>query len=117
MTLLDSNAYNIFLSREAFLRDGTIEIATVIDWQHTTILPLYLTAVFPAFIEDSTINDGQDEAEFLKEKNYLCKTYHTLYVETGVDIAWASALSFGIPTSAARVLPLSAQGMLARWIR
>ncbi|KAF5319680.1 hypothetical protein D9619_008835 [Psilocybe cf. subviscida] len=109
MPLLDSNAYNIFLSREAFLRDGTIEIATVIDWQHTTILPLYLTTVFPTFIEDSIANDGQDEAEFLKEKNYLRKTYHALYFETGVDIAWASALSFDIPTPAARVLPLSAQ--------
>ncbi|KAF5319561.1 hypothetical protein D9619_008841 [Psilocybe cf. subviscida] len=110
MTLLDSNPYNIFLSREALLHDGSIEITAVIDWQHTSILPLYLTAHVPRFIENSIANDGQDEGEFMKEKNYLRKAYHTLYFDTNYDVVCASALSVGINPPMAKMLPLAAQG-------
>ncbi|KAJ2914044.1 hypothetical protein MD484_g6366, partial [Candolleomyces efflorescens] len=108
-TLRDSNQGNIFLSREALDRDGTIEITAVIDWQHTAVLPLYLTALIPRFIEQAEPAPGQAEEELLKEKAYLRKAYHALYQETGIDVVWASSLSFGDRFSMAQQLPSAAQ--------
>ncbi|KAF5319397.1 hypothetical protein D9619_008868 [Psilocybe cf. subviscida] len=102
MTLIDSNANNIFLARDAFLRDGTIELSAVIDWQHTAVLPLYITAVMPTFIMDAVPNEGQDDEEFSREQEHLRRTYHAMYFDTGIDIVWAAALSFGVPTPAAQ---------------
>ena len=106
MTLLDSNLNNIFLSREDFLRDGTIKISTVIDWQHTTILPLYFTAVTPNFIMNSHPNPGQDEAELAEQRTFLRKAYHAMYFDTKIDIVWAAALSSPTP----KMMPIVAQG-------
>ena len=75
LTLHDSNQSNIFLSREALERDGTIEISAVIDWQHTAVIPLYLTALIPQYIEQAEPAPGQDEQKFLKEQAYLRKAY------------------------------------------
>ncbi|KAF7767888.1 hypothetical protein Agabi119p4_7131 [Agaricus bisporus var. burnettii] len=108
-TLRDSNQGNIFLSREALERDGTIEISAVIDWQHTAILPLYLTALVPRFIEQAELSPGQTEEELLKEKAYLRKAYHALYQDTGYDVVWASSLSFGDKFSMSQQLPAAAQ--------
>ncbi|PSR74469.1 hypothetical protein PHLCEN_2v9816 [Hermanssonia centrifuga] len=109
LTLRDSNQGNIFLSREALERDGTIEISAVIDWQHTAVLPLYLTALIPRFIEQAEPAFAQAEEEFLKEKAYLRKAYHALYQETELDIVWASSLSFGGKFSMSQQLPSAAQ--------
>ncbi|KAF8991797.1 hypothetical protein BDQ17DRAFT_1392929 [Cyathus striatus] len=84
-TLHDSNQGNIFLSHEAFERDGTVEISAVIDWQNTA------------------------EEALLKEKAYLHKAYHVLYLETDLDIVWASALSFDGKYTMAQQLPSAAQ--------
>ncbi|KDQ15832.1 hypothetical protein BOTBODRAFT_144879 [Botryobasidium botryosum FD-172 SS1] len=40
---------NIFLSKDA-LAEGRVTISSVIDWQHTSIIPLYLQARVPRFI-------------------------------------------------------------------
>ncbi|EDR13224.1 uncharacterized protein LACBIDRAFT_292455 [Laccaria bicolor S238N-H82] len=108
-TLRDSNQGNIFLSREALERDGTIEISAVIDWQHTAVLPLYLTALIPRFIEQVEPAPGQAEEDLRKETAYLRKAYHALYQDTGLDVVWASALSFGDKFSMAQQLPSAAQ--------
>ncbi|KAH6912783.1 hypothetical protein BKA70DRAFT_1370267 [Coprinopsis sp. MPI-PUGE-AT-0042] len=109
LTLRDSNQGNIFLSREALDRDGTIEISAVIDWQHATVLPLYLTAFIPRFIEEAKPAPGQAEEEFLKEWAYLRKAYHALYQETGLDVVWASSLFFGGKFSMSQQLPAAVQ--------
>ncbi|PPR04741.1 hypothetical protein CVT24_006899 [Panaeolus cyanescens] len=108
MTLRDSHMYNIFISEEALAR-GDIEITSVIDWQHTTILPLYLAADIPRFIGYDTPKPGENEAEFTKEKKSLMAVYHALYAETGVDFAWAAALSVGIPRPTPQVMPFAAR--------
>ncbi|KAF8985824.1 hypothetical protein BDQ17DRAFT_1493622 [Cyathus striatus] len=94
LTLHDSNQSNIFLSCEAFEHNGTVEISAVINWQNTAVLPLYLTALIPEFINGAKPALGQEEEAFLKEKAYLHKAYHVLYLETDLDIVWASTLSF-----------------------
>ncbi|KAF8894381.1 hypothetical protein CPB84DRAFT_1782912 [Gymnopilus junonius] len=109
LTLRDSNQGNIFLSREALEHDGTIEISAVIDWQHTAVLPLYLTALIPRFIEEAEPAPGQAEEEFLKEKAYLRKAYHALYHDTEYDVVWASSLSFEGRFSMDQQLPAAAQ--------
>lgn len=108
-TLRDSNQGNIFLSSEALERDGTVEISRIIDWQHTTILPLYLISLIPQFIEQAEAAVGQTDEELLKEKVHLRKAYHALYQDTGLDIVWASALSFGEKFLMSQQLPASAQ--------
>lgn len=90
-------------------RDGTIEISAVIDWQHTAVLPLYLTALIPRFIEQAEPAPGQAEEDFWKQTAYLRKAYHALYQDTGLDVVWASSLSFGDKFSMAQQLPSAAQ--------
>ncbi|KZV84552.1 hypothetical protein EXIGLDRAFT_727045 [Exidia glandulosa HHB12029] len=104
MVLFDSNWTNIFLSREALDR-GEIEISGVIDWQHTAILPLYMQAQIPVFLSDAVPAPGQDWDEFRKERDYLIKAYHALYFETGVDVVWASVLTFGENRTFAQDMP------------
>ncbi|KAF6752779.1 hypothetical protein DFP72DRAFT_903590 [Ephemerocybe angulata] len=108
-TLHDSNPGNIFLSREAFERDGTVEISAVIDWQHTAILPLYLTAHIPRFINSANPEPGQKEEDFEKEQAYLQKAYHALYFETNKDVVWASALALNGNVNMTQRLPRTAQ--------
>ncbi|KAF9480667.1 hypothetical protein BDN70DRAFT_920410 [Pholiota conissans] len=108
LTLRDSNQGNIFLSREALERDGTIELSAVIDWQHTAVLPLYLTSFIPRFIQEAGPAPGQAEEIFMKEKAYLRKAYHALYHDTGYDVVWASALLFE-DVSITQQLPSAAQ--------
>lgn len=109
MTLFDSNQGNIFISRSALERDGTIQITSVIDWQHTAVLPLYLTAHIPRFIEQAEPAPEQSEDVLQKEKAYLRKAYHALYQETGLDVVWASSLSFGGKFPMAQQMPAAAQ--------
>ncbi|KAF8999535.1 hypothetical protein BDQ17DRAFT_1360896 [Cyathus striatus] len=109
LTLRDSNQGNIFLSREAFERDGTMEISAIIDWQHTAVLPLYLTALISSFIELADRAPGQEKGAFFEERAYLHKAYRVLYQETDLDIAWASALSFDGKVTMAQQLPSAAQ--------
>ncbi|KAG2005570.1 protein kinase subdomain-containing protein PKL/CAK/Fmp29 [Coprinopsis cinerea AmutBmut pab1-1] len=90
LTLRDSHQNNIFLSHEALERDGTIQISAVIDWQHTAVLPLYLTAFIPKFIQQAIPAPGQPQEQFTKEIAYLRKAYHALYYETGRDVDWAT---------------------------
>ncbi|PPQ74095.1 hypothetical protein CVT24_012940 [Panaeolus cyanescens] len=108
MTLRDSHMYNIFISEEALAR-GDIEITSVIDWQHTTILPLYLAADAPRFIGYDTPKPGENEAEFTKEKKFLMAVYHASYADTGADLAWATALSVGVPRPTPQVMPFAAR--------
>ncbi|KAF8986145.1 hypothetical protein BDQ17DRAFT_1436368 [Cyathus striatus] len=82
-----------FISDGDDQHDGIVEISTVINWQTIVVLPLYLTALISEFINGAKPAPSQEEA-FLKEKAYLYKAYHTLYLETNLDIAWASMLSF-----------------------
>ncbi|KAF8992087.1 hypothetical protein BDQ17DRAFT_1546624 [Cyathus striatus] len=109
LTLRDSNQGSIFLSREAFESDVTVEISAVIDWQHTAVLPLYLTVLIPSFIQVPEPAPDQEEDAFLKEQAYLHKAYHTLYRETELDIVLASALSFDGKVTTAQQLPSAAQ--------
>ncbi|EFI26861.1 protein kinase subdomain-containing protein PKL/CAK/Fmp29 [Coprinopsis cinerea okayama7 len=90
LTLRYSHQNNIFLSREALERDGTIQISAVIDWQHTAVLPLYLTTFIPQFIQLAIPAPGQPQEQFTKEIAYLRKAYHALYYETGGDVDWAT---------------------------
>ncbi|KAF8992073.1 hypothetical protein BDQ17DRAFT_1254288, partial [Cyathus striatus] len=109
LTLCDSNQTNIFLSREAYERDGTMEISAVIDWQNTAVHPLYIAALIPYFIEEAEPASDQKKDAFLKEQAYLRKAYHALYQETELDIVWASALSFGEKVNMAQQLPTAVQ--------
>lgn len=95
LTLLDSNAGNIFISKEALDCDGSVEISAVIDWQHTAVLPSYLCTSLPIFVEAATPAPGQDQELFLKEQNHLRMAYRTLYSQTGWDDTWASVLTHG----------------------
>lgn len=110
MTLVDSNPYNIFLSREAFCAGAS----TLPQLLTGNTQPYSSTATLshrprPPFHRNSIANDGQDEAEFPKEKEFLCKAYHTLYFETDYDVVWASALSVDISPPAAQIMPTAAQ--------
>ncbi|KAF5336381.1 hypothetical protein D9611_006553 [Ephemerocybe angulata] len=109
MTLLDSNPCNIFLSREAFERDGTVEISAVIDWQHTAVLPLYVTALFPRFITDAERPPVQELEALEKEQAYLRKAYYEFYHDANIDRVWASALSFPDKWTMDQLLPIAAQ--------
>lgn len=100
-----SHSGNIFLSQEALLRDGTIKISAITDWQHTAVLPLYLTADFPRFIKEVERGPRQEDADYLKEVDVLHEAYHALYKDTGYDIAWSSAIPYGTNFSMSRTLP------------
>lgn len=96
---------NIFLSQEALSRDGTIEISAVTDWQHTRVLPLYLTADFPRFIKELEQGPDQEDEAFSKEVAILRECYHALYRDAGYNLAWAAAIPYGTNTSMSRYLP------------
>ncbi|KZV99171.1 hypothetical protein EXIGLDRAFT_668875 [Exidia glandulosa HHB12029] len=108
LTLADAHSGNIFLSREALDR-GNIEISAVIDWQQIALLPLYLQAQIPLFI-DALGPPEQDPAETKREQEHLRKLYHALYFRTDTDVTWASALQLEQPRIFAKNLPAFARG-------
>ncbi|KAF5314284.1 hypothetical protein D9619_011847 [Psilocybe cf. subviscida] len=111
LRLLDSNSGNIFLSKDALDRDGSIEISAVIDWQHTAVLPLYLCVTLPVFVDSATPAPRQDQELSLKEQDHLRMAYRMLYSKTGWDDTWASALALTLDHgSTSMQLPLTAQG-------
>ncbi|KAF5319171.1 hypothetical protein D9619_008839 [Psilocybe cf. subviscida] len=94
--------------REALMR-GTVEISAVIDWQHTVVLPLYLTSFVPRFVDYASALPGQDEAEFAKEQAYLRKTYHTMYADANINTVWAAALAHQGQANMSQLMPEAAR--------
>ncbi|KAG2016480.1 protein kinase subdomain-containing protein PKL/CAK/Fmp29 [Coprinopsis cinerea AmutBmut pab1-1] len=93
LTLRDSHHTNIFLSKDALDRDGSIQISSIIDWQHTAVLPLYLTAFAPQFIQQRLFFPGKPKEEVERENAYLHKAYYMLYNDTKLDTVWASLVN------------------------
>lgn len=87
----DAHGGNIFLSREA-LAMGEVKISSVLDWQHTTVIPLYLQAQVPEFIQSLPVPPGEDVDKVSREHDELSALYHALYYRTRRDLHWAAAL-------------------------
>ncbi|KZV86963.1 hypothetical protein EXIGLDRAFT_840339 [Exidia glandulosa HHB12029] len=107
LAFTDSIPGNIFLSQEALAR-GEIELSSVIDWQHTALLPSYLQSRIPLFIDDSIPALDQDVDNLERERSRLRTMYHALYQDAGLDIVWAALLPLGGRTPMQRSLPLLA---------
>ncbi|KZV92571.1 hypothetical protein EXIGLDRAFT_710167 [Exidia glandulosa HHB12029] len=103
----DSIPGNIFLSQDALAR-GEVQLSSVIDWQHSALLPSYLQSRIPRFIENSIPVLDQEVDDVEKEQSHLRKTYHALYQDTGLDVVWAALLPLGGRTPMQRSLPLLA---------